>query len=64
MEYVLDENGERIRKPNGKYKTIAVPETGWNDPALLEHWRERWAELVNQKFEEKQANNEIRPGFT
>ena len=53
MEYVLDENGERIRKPNGKYKTIAVSETGWNDPALLEHWRERWAELVNQKFEEK-----------
>ena len=52
-EYVLDENGERIRKPNGKYKTIAVSETGWNDPALLEHWRERWAELVNQKFEEK-----------
>ena len=37
MEYVLDENGERIRKPNGKYKTIAVSETGWNDPALLEH---------------------------
>lgn len=53
MEYVLDENGERIRKPNGKYKSIAVSETGWNDPALLEHWRERWAELVNQKFEEK-----------
>lgn len=53
MEYVLDENGERIRKPNGKYKTIAVSETGWNDPALLEHWRERWAELVNLKFEEK-----------
>ena len=53
MEYVLDESGERIRKPNGKYKTIAVSETGWNDPALLEHWRERWAELVNQKFEEK-----------
>lgn len=47
------ENGERIRKPNGKYKTIAVSETGWNDPALLEHWRERWAELVNLKFEEK-----------
>jgi len=53
MEYVLDENGDRIRKPNGKYKTIAVSDTGWNDPALLEHWRERWAELVNQKFEEK-----------
>lgn len=53
MEYVLDENGERIRKPNGKYKTIAVSETGWDDPALLEHWREHWAELVNQKFEEK-----------
>lgn len=53
QEYVLDENGERIRKANGKYKTMAVSNTGWNDPALLEHWRKRWAELVNAKFEEK-----------
>ena len=53
QEYVLDENGEKIRKTNGKYKTIAVSSTGWNDPALLEHWRRRWAELVNAKFEEK-----------
>ncbi|MBO4374257.1 MAG: MobA/MobL family protein [Lachnospiraceae bacterium] len=53
QEYVLDENGEKIRKTNGKYKTMAVSSTGWNDPALLEHWRRRWAELVNAKFEEK-----------
>ncbi|MBQ8946467.1 MAG: MobA/MobL family protein [Lachnospiraceae bacterium] len=53
QEYVLDENGERIRKANGKYKTMAVSNTGWNDPALLEHWRKRWAELANAKFEEK-----------
>lgn len=53
QEYVLDENGDRIRKANGKYKTMAVSSTGWNNPALLEHWRKRWAELVNAKFEEK-----------
>lgn len=53
QEYVHDENGDRIRKANGKYKTMAVSNTGWNDPALLEHWRKRWAELVNAKFEEK-----------
>ncbi len=51
-EYVLDENGESIRKPNGKYKTIAVSETGWNDPALLEHWRERWAEIKQEHRKE------------
>ena len=53
QEFALDENGERIRKENGKYKTMAVSNTGWNDPALLEHWRRRWAEIVNAKFEEK-----------
>lgn len=53
QEYVLDGNGERIKKADGKYKTRAVSNTGWNDPALLERWRKRWAEMVNAKFEEK-----------
>lgn len=28
-EYVLDENGEKIRKSNGKYQTTSIPETDW-----------------------------------
>ena len=30
-EYDLDENGERIRLPSGRYKTHKVDLTGWND---------------------------------
>ena len=29
-EYDLDENGERIRLPSGRYKTHKVDLTGWN----------------------------------
>ena len=35
-EYDLDENGERIRLPSGRYKTHKVDLTGWNDkPTFL-----------------------------
>ncbi len=30
-EYDLDENGERIRLPSGRYKTHKIDLTGWND---------------------------------
>ena len=35
-EYDLDENGERIRLPNGRYKTHKVDLTGWNDNRISE----------------------------
>lgn len=52
-KYHLDENGERIRKPDGTLSFDAVPLTDWGTPEKLEYWREKWAELVNEKFEEK-----------
>ena len=52
-EYVLDEEGNRIRDANGKYVFNAVPTTDWGSPETLEHWREAWAELCNAKFAEK-----------
>ena len=52
-EYVLDDNGERIRDENGKYIFNAVPTTDWGRPETLELWREHWADRVNAKFEEK-----------
>ena len=33
-EYDLDENGERIRLPSGRYKTHKVDLTGWNDKEI------------------------------
>ena len=53
MVYRLDEDGQRIQKSNGKYAVDAVPTTDWGRPETLDRWREAWADLVNQKLDEK-----------
>ena len=52
-EYVLDEQGERIRDEAGNYVFNAVPTTDWGKPETLEFWREQWAQLCNTRFAEK-----------
>jgi len=46
-EYDLDENGERIRLPSGRYKTHKVDLTGWNDKGNALLWRKAWADISN-----------------
>ena len=53
LVYRLDEAGQRIRKPNGKYAVDAVSTTDWGRPETLDRWREAWANLVNQMLDEK-----------
>ena len=50
-EYDLDENGERIRLPSGKYKTRKVDLTGWNDKGNALLWRKAWADISNAYLE-------------
>jgi len=50
-EYDLDENGERIRLPSGRYKTHKVDLTGWNDKGNALLWRKAWADLTNDFLE-------------
>ena len=52
-EYLLDEDGNRIRDKNGDYMFNAVHTTDWHEPETLEHWRQTWAEMCNAKFAEK-----------
>ena len=52
-EYVLDEDGNRIRDEAGNDMFNAVPTTDWGKPETLEFWREQWAELCNATFAEK-----------
>ena len=47
-EYVLDENGERIRLPSGRYKTRKVDLVDWNSRENAEVWRRAWADLANE----------------
>jgi len=56
-EYLLDEHGNRIRDEAGNYVFNAVPTTDWGSPDTLEHWRQAWADLCNQKFAEKELPN-------
>ena len=49
--YDLDENGERIRLPSGRYKTHKVDLTGWNDKGNALLWRKAWADLTNDFLE-------------
>lgn len=58
-EYVLDEHGERILDEAGNYVFNAVPTTDWGSPETLEHWRQAWADLCNQKFAEKSLDCQI-----
>ena len=50
-EYDLDENGERIRLPSGRYKTHKVDLTGWNDKCNALLWRKAWADFTNDFLE-------------
>ena len=50
-EYVLDENGERIRLPSGRYKTRKIDLVDWNSQENAEVWRKVWADLANEFLE-------------
>jgi len=54
-EYELDENGERIRLPSGRYKSRKIDLVDWNSQENAEVWRGAWADLGNQRvFREEQ----------
>ena len=58
-EYDLDENGERIRLPNGRYKTHKVDLTGWNDKGNALLWRKAWADISNSYLERAGSTERI-----
>ena len=51
-EYVLDENGNRMRDGKGDYIFNAVKNNDWGDPETLVQWRTNWAAKVNGAFEQ------------
>lgn len=48
---MLDENGEKIRLPSGRYKTRKVDLVDWNNRKNAEVWRRAWADLANEYLE-------------
>ena len=58
-EYDLDENGERIRLPSGRYNTHKVDLTGWNDKGNALLWRKAWADISNSYLERAGSTERI-----
>lgn len=50
-EYVLDESGEKIKLPSGRYKTRKVDLMDWNRQENADLWRKAWADMANDFLE-------------
>ena len=49
--YDLDENGERIRLPSGRWKSHKENIVDWNDQKYAGIWRQGWADTTNRYLE-------------
>lgn len=58
-EYILDENGERIRPKSGAFKTRKVNTVDWNEQTKAEEWRSGWADICNQYLEQNNVAERI-----
>ncbi len=52
--YDLDESGERIKLPSGRWKSHKEDTVDWNDQKYCEIWRHEWEVIQNRYLE---ANN-------
>lgn len=51
-EYLLDEEGNRVKGPDGKWKFRKVFTTDWDDRGNAEKWRQAWEDMQNRFLEE------------
>ncbi len=58
--YGLDENGERIRFPSGRWKSHKEDTVDWNDQKYCEIWRYGWALSSHMKDSRTDAAYELR----
>ena len=58
-EYVLDESGEKIRLPSGRYKTRKVDLMDWNRQENADLWRKAWADMANDFLEQNGSAERI-----
>ena len=58
-EYILDENGEKVKLKNGNYKTKKINTVDWNEQDKAEQWREAWADITNKYLEENSIQGKV-----
>ena len=60
-EYILDENGEKIKLKNGNYKSRKVNLNDWNEPDKAKEWRENFSKKANEYLARNNINKMIDP---
>ena len=58
-EYILDENGEKVKLKNGNFKTRKINTTDWNEQDKAEEWRKTWANITNKHLEENSIQEKV-----
>ena len=58
-EYILDENGEKVKLKNGNYKTRKINTVDWNEQDKAEEWRKIWADITNKYLEENSIQEKV-----
>ena len=58
-EYILDENGEKVKLKNGNYKTRKINTTDWNEQDKAEEWRKAWADITNKYLGENSIQDKV-----
>lgn len=60
-EYILDENGEKIKLKSGNYKSRKVNLNDWNEPDKAKEWRENFSKKANEYLERNNIQKRIDP---
>ena len=60
-EYILDENGEKIKLKSGNYKSRKVNLNDWNEPDKAKKWREDFSKKANEYLEKNGIDKRIDP---
>lgn len=58
-EYLLDESGNRIVNDKGNFKTRNVDLKGWSKPETIIHWREKYADYINEFYKNNGLNIKV-----
>ena len=58
-EYILDENGEKVKLKSGNYKTKKINTVDWNEQEKAEEWRKAWADITNKYLEENNIQEKV-----
>lgn len=60
-EYILDENGEKIKLKSGNYKSRKVNLNDWNEPDKAKEWRENFSKKANEYLARNNIQKRIDP---